>query len=75
MAHVAIKEEQLLTRVRWIQRQVEAIERALESKREGGGILQVMAACCGALNCQIAAVIEGHAQFHVQPSELFRFER
>ena len=44
---------------------MEAIERALESKREGAGILQLMAACCGALNGQMAAVMEGHAQFHV----------
>jgi len=50
MAHADIKEEQLLTSVRWIHRQVNAIERALESKRECAGILQVMAACCGALN-------------------------
>ena len=65
MAHAAIKEEQLLTSVRWIHRQVNAIERALESKRECAGILQVIWLLAVVLNGQTAVVMERHAQFHV----------
>jgi DNA-binding FrmR family transcriptional regulator len=65
MAHTAKGKEQLLIRVRRIQGQVEAIERALESEQECASVLQIMAACRGALNGLMAEVMEGHVRFHV----------
>jgi DNA-binding FrmR family transcriptional regulator len=55
----------LLSRVRRIREQVEAIERALDADQECSSVLQLMAACCGALNGLMAEVLEGHVRFHV----------
>lgn len=65
MAHTTTDKEKLLTRVRRIRGQVEAIERALESEQECASVLQLMAACRGALNGLMAEVMEGHVRFHV----------
>jgi DNA-binding FrmR family transcriptional regulator len=65
MAHTTKDKEKLLTRVRRIRGQVDAIERALDSEQECAGILQLMAACRGALNGLMAEVMEGHIRFHV----------
>jgi FrmR/RcnR family transcriptional regulator, repressor of frmRAB operon len=65
MAHTTRESKKLLTRVRRIRGQVEAIERALESDQECADVLQLMAACRGALNGLMAEVIEGHVRFHV----------
>ena len=45
--------------------QVEAIERALDGEHECSSVLQLMAACRGALNGLMAEVLEGHVRFHV----------
>jgi FrmR/RcnR family transcriptional regulator, repressor of frmRAB operon len=65
MAHTSRDKEKLLVRVRRIRGQVEAIERALESEQECAGVLQLMAACRGALNGLMAEIMEGHIRFHV----------
>jgi DNA-binding FrmR family transcriptional regulator len=65
MAHTSKDKKKLLTRVRRIRGQVDAIERALESEQECAGVLQLMAACRGALNGLMAEVMEGHVRFHV----------
>jgi FrmR/RcnR family transcriptional regulator, repressor of frmRAB operon len=65
MAHTTKDKEKLLTRARRIRGQVEAIERAFESEQECAGVLQLMAACRGALNGLMAEVMEGHVRFHV----------
>jgi DNA-binding FrmR family transcriptional regulator len=65
MAHTAKDKVKLLTRVRRIRGQVEAIERALDSEQECARVLQLMAACRGALNGLMAEVMEGHIRFHV----------
>jgi DNA-binding FrmR family transcriptional regulator len=65
MAHTAKDKEKLLTRVRRIRGQVDAIERGLENEQECTDILQLMAACRGALNGLMAEVMEGHVRFHV----------
>ena len=49
MAHTTKDKEKLLTRVRRIRGQVDGIERALDSEQECAGVLQLMAACRGAL--------------------------
>ena len=65
MAHTTKERERLLVRARRIRGQVEAIERALESDVECSSVLQLMAACRGALNGLMAEVMEGHVRFHV----------
>lgn len=65
MAHTSKDKKKLLTRVRRIRGQVEAIERALDSEQECGDVLQLMAACRGALNGLMAEVVVGHILFHV----------
>jgi FrmR/RcnR family transcriptional regulator, repressor of frmRAB operon len=65
MAHTARDKTKLLSRVRRIRGQVEAIERALDGEQECSSVLQLMAACRGALNGLMAEVMEGHIRFHV----------
>jgi DNA-binding FrmR family transcriptional regulator len=65
MAHTAREKEKLLLRVRRLRGQIEAIERALDSEEDCTSVLQLMAACRGALNGLMAEVIEGHVWFHV----------
>jgi DNA-binding FrmR family transcriptional regulator len=65
MAHTARDKEKLLVRVRRIRGQVEAVERALREEQECGDLLQLVAACRGALNGLMAELVEGHIWFHV----------
>lgn len=65
MAHTTKDKANLLSRVRRIRGQVEAIERALDGDQECSSVLQLMAACRGALNGLMAEVLEGHIRFHV----------
>jgi DNA-binding FrmR family transcriptional regulator len=50
----------LLTRVRRLRGQVEALERALEASAECAAILQQIAAARGAINGLMACVLESH---------------
>jgi DNA-binding FrmR family transcriptional regulator len=65
MAHTTRDKEKVLARVRRIRGQVEAVERALVKEHECADVLQLVAACRGALNGLMAELIEGHIQFHV----------
>jgi DNA-binding FrmR family transcriptional regulator len=65
MAHTAKDKAKLLKRVRRIRGQVDAMERALASEQDCFAVLQLMAACRGALNGLMAEVMEGHIRFHV----------
>jgi DNA-binding FrmR family transcriptional regulator len=65
MAHTQRDKDKLLIRVRRIRGQVDAIERAFDSEEECAGVLQLMAACRGALNGLMAEVMEGQVRFHV----------
>jgi FrmR/RcnR family transcriptional regulator, repressor of frmRAB operon len=65
MAHTARDKEKLLVRVRRIRGQVEAIERTVSEEHECSELLQLVAACRGALNGLMAELVEGHIWFHV----------
>ena len=65
MAHTQRDKDKLRTRVRRIRGQVEAIERALDQEHECSEVLQLVAACRGALNGLMAELIEGHIEFHL----------
>jgi len=65
MAHTTKDKEKLLIRVRRIRGQVEAIERTLREEHDCTELLQLVAACRGALNGLMAELVEGHIWFHV----------
>ena len=65
LSHTTKNKAKMLSRVRRIKGQVEAIERALDGDGECEDILQLVASCRGALNGLMAELIEGHLRFHV----------
>lgn len=67
MAHTVKDKKALLTRVRRIKGQVEALERALEQEAECNAILQQITATRGAMNGLMLAVLEGHMRDHLGP--------
>lgn len=67
MAHTIKGKKQLLTRVRRIKGQAEALERALERELECSAILQQIAAIRGAVNGLMAEVMEDHIKEHLGP--------
>ncbi|MFY9527295.1 MAG: metal/formaldehyde-sensitive transcriptional repressor [Candidatus Acidiferrales bacterium] len=70
MAHTTKDRHKLLARVRRIRGQVDALERALGEEHECAEVLQLVAACRGALNGLMSELIEGHIRFHVlSPAE------
>jgi DNA-binding FrmR family transcriptional regulator len=65
VAHVAREKVKLLNRLKRMQGQLAAIERAVESDGECSRVLQQATACRGALNGFIAEVIEDHIREHM----------
>ncbi|MPS29852.1 metal/formaldehyde-sensitive transcriptional repressor [Pigmentiphaga sp.] len=65
MAHTTHNQKQLLTRVRRIRGQAEALENALAQQAECVAILQQIAAIRGAVNGLMAEVLEGHIREHL----------
>jgi FrmR/RcnR family transcriptional regulator, repressor of frmRAB operon len=69
LSHTTKNKKKLLSRIRRIRGQTDAIERALEGDGECEDILQLVASCRGALNGLMAELIEGHVRFHVLSPE------
>jgi FrmR/RcnR family transcriptional regulator, repressor of frmRAB operon len=69
VSHTTKDKKKLLSRIRRIKGQTEAIERALDGDGECEEILQLVASCRGALNGLMAELIEGHVRFHVLTPE------
>ncbi len=65
MSHTVRRKSALLARVRRIQGQLRALERALEEERDCGQILHVIAAARGATNGLMGEVLEEHLRAHV----------
>ena len=65
MAHTIKAKKDLLSRVRRIQGQAGALERALEQETECSAILQQIAAIRGAVQGLMAEVLEGHLREHL----------
>lgn len=65
MSHTIKEKSKLLSRVRRIRGQVEALERALEDERGCTEVMQQIAAVRGAINGLMAEVIEDHIRVHV----------
>ena len=51
--------------MRRVRGQIEAVERALEAEQECAVVLQLIAACKGAINSLMAEVLEGHVCPHI----------
>lgn len=60
MPHTAEEKKRVLTRVRRLRGQVDALERALEEGSDCGAVLQQIAAVRGAVNGLMAGVLESH---------------
>ena len=69
LSHTTKDKKGMLSRIRRIKGQAEAIERALDGEAECEDILQLVASCRGALNGLMAELIEGHVRFHVLSPE------
>ncbi|RXZ38697.1 metal/formaldehyde-sensitive transcriptional repressor [Oxalobacteraceae bacterium CAVE-383] len=70
MSHVTKDKKSLLTRVRRIKGQAEAIENALNKENECIAILQQIAAIRGAVNGLMAEVLEGHIRDHLGADQM-----
>ena len=75
MPHTIKNKKQLLTRVRRIKGQAEALERALESEADCSAVLQQIAAIRGAVNGLMLEVLEGHMREHLGAEEATPAER
>lgn len=65
MAHTIREKQKLLNRVRRIRGQVDAIEKGLEGAADCSAMLQMIAACRGAINGLMSEVVEAHVREHV----------
>jgi DNA-binding FrmR family transcriptional regulator len=65
VSHTIRQKTRLIARVRKIQGQLRALERALEAERECGEVLHLIAAARGATNGLMAEVFEDHLRAHV----------
>ena len=68
--HTAHHKKHLLTRVRRIAGQTQALEKALESGSDCNDILQQIAAIRGAVSGLMTEVIEGHIREHLANDEI-----
>jgi DNA-binding FrmR family transcriptional regulator len=65
LSHTTKDKKKMLSRIRRIKGQADAIERAVEGDGDCEDILQLVASCRGALNGLMAELIDGHLRFHV----------
>ncbi len=65
MAHVIEKKTKLLARVRRLKGQIEAVERALETDKPCGEVLNLVASIRGAVAGLTAEMIEDHIREHL----------
>ncbi len=75
MAHTITGKNRLLARVRRIQGQASALEKALANETECAAVLQQIAAIRGAVNGLMAEVLEEHLRAHVAAEGLSADER
>lgn len=63
--HVKRKQKKLLDRVSRIRGQVDAVQRALEQEEDCAKVLNIIAACRGAMTALMSEVLEDHVIVHV----------
>lgn len=69
MSHTIHDKKRLLSRVKRIRGQIDAIERALEDERGCIDILQQITSCRGAMNGLLSAMLEEHIRTHLVDAE------
>jgi FrmR/RcnR family transcriptional regulator, repressor of frmRAB operon len=69
MTHTIREKQKLLTRVRRIRGQVEAIERALDSEAACEQVMHLIAGVRGAMAGLMAEVVEDHVRTHLVDPE------
>ena len=67
--HTTREKKKLISRIRRIRGQLEAVETALSEEKSCYEILRTVAAARGALNGLVAEIIEDHVRFHVLDPE------
>ncbi|ALV05279.1 metal/formaldehyde-sensitive transcriptional repressor [Roseateles depolymerans] len=70
MAHTITGKKKLLGRIRRIQGQASALERAVDGETDCLDVLQQIAAIRGAVNGLMAEVMEGHLREHLGSPQL-----
>ena len=65
MSHDEREKVKLLQRVRKLRGQLDAVERALEGKKDCGDQLMLLAAVRGGVNSLMGEVLETHIRFHL----------
>ncbi|WP_248800014.1 metal/formaldehyde-sensitive transcriptional repressor [Pseudomonas sp. MWU13-2105] len=75
MPHTIKDKKRLLTRVRRIKGQAEALENALNMEVECTAVLQQIAAIRGAINGLMAEVLEGHIREHLGADDVTPAQR
>ena len=65
VAHTSGGKKKLVNRVRRLQGQIDAVEKALHEEQDCGKVLQLITAARGALNSLMAEILEGHVRFHI----------
>lgn len=70
MPHTIKGKKPLLTRVRRIKGQTEALEKALEQETDCSAVLQQIAAIRGAVNGLMTEVLEGHLREHLGADDI-----
>jgi len=65
MSHTIREQAKLLSRVRRLKGQMEAVERALEAERPCGEVLQLLASIRGALSGLTGEILQDHLHEHV----------
>jgi DNA-binding FrmR family transcriptional regulator len=70
MPHTINGKKQLLTRVRRIKGQADALEQSLERETDCSAVLQQIAAIRGAVNGLMAEVLEGHIREHLGADDI-----
>ena len=75
MAHTIKHKKSLLTRIRRIKGQANALEGALSSETECDQILQQIAAIRGAVNGLMMEVLDGHLREHLGTEALSAMQR
>ncbi len=69
MAHTTADKKKLLNRIRRLQGQLSAVERAIDGDQDCSAVLQLVAACRGATNGLMSELLEGHIRSHVIEEE------
>lgn len=75
MSHTIRDKKPLLTRVRKIKGQVQALENLLENGADCASVLQQIAAVRGAVGGLMANVLEGHVREHAGAPDITPEER